>query len=117
MHKVQTHHIATLFGKMHALVYHLQPQKSGNREFERLASHESERVGQLLGHILERQYPNAGDIKSISFSDLLEWHMWPIFITIFGKANYKLFTVYTRSGAHFTHTHFFWSAHFFHILT
>ena len=46
--------------------------------------HESERVGKLLGRILEKQYPNARDIEGVSFDDLLDWHMWPIFITIFG---------------------------------
>jgi hypothetical protein len=50
-----------------------------------LAKHESEWVGKLLGRILEKQYPHANDTKSISFDDLLSWHMWPIFITIFGK--------------------------------
>ena len=68
---------------LHVLIY-LQPQHSGNHEFEKLATHQSERVGCLLGRILKKQYPHASDIGSISFSDLLEWHMWPIFITIFG---------------------------------
>jgi hypothetical protein len=48
-------------------------------------THESERIGRLLGSILEKQYPKATDIKGVSFDDLLGWHMWPIFITIFGK--------------------------------
>ena len=48
-------------------------------------THESERVGKLLGRILVKQYPNARDTEGVSFDDLLGWHMWPIFITIFGN--------------------------------
>ena len=47
-------------------------------------TNESKRVGTLLGRILEKQYPNANDTKGVLFDDLLGWHMWPIFITIFG---------------------------------
>jgi hypothetical protein len=48
-------------------------------------THELERIGKLLGSILEKQYPSANDIESVTFDDLLGWHMWPIFITIRGK--------------------------------
>jgi hypothetical protein len=48
--------------------------------------HESKRIGKLLGRILEKQYPNANAIQNISFDDLLGWYMWPIFITIYGRA-------------------------------
>ena len=57
-------------------------------QFEKLAKHESERVGRLLGRILAKQYPNADDIQAVSFNDLLEWNMWPIFITIFGMIKF-----------------------------
>ena len=46
--------------------------------------HESKRIGKFLGHILEKQYPNANAIENISFDNLLGWYMWPIFITIYG---------------------------------
>ena len=61
----------------------VQPQYSGN-EIERLANVDSKRVGSLLGRILVKQYPKAEYIQAVTFDDLLEWYMWPIFITIFG---------------------------------
>ena len=67
------------------IFFHVQPQYSGN-EIERLANVNSKRVGSLLGRILEKQYPNADDIETVTFDDLLKWFMWPIFITIFGMS-------------------------------
>ena len=73
----------TMISLIKYIFSHVQPQHSGN-EIERLANVDSKRVGSLLGRILEKQYPNADDIRAVTFNDLLEWYMWPIFITIFG---------------------------------
>ena len=84
-----------------------QSAKSAEQDFEKLAATESARVGRLLGKLLKKKYPNLHpDIEdiTISFDDLLQWHLWPKFIKLYGKlhfiisdfsasikANYRLF--------------------------
>jgi len=57
-------------------------------DFERVTSTESRRVGELLGRILKKRYPDLKkNLKNItiSFDDLLGWNLWPNFIQIYGK--------------------------------
>ena len=73
--------------------YHLylsltQPAKFAEQDFEKLAATESARVGSLLGKLLKKRYPSVHpDIEdvTISFDDLLHWHLWPKFIKLYGK--------------------------------
>ena len=48
----------------------------------KLAARESERVGQLLGKIIEKHYPAA--VKEVTVEDLFGWNLWPKFITVYG---------------------------------
>ena len=45
-------------------------------------------MGSLLGKLLKKKYPDLHpDIEdvTISFDDLLHWHLWPKFIKLYGK--------------------------------
>ena len=48
----------------------------------KLAARESERVGQLLGRIIEKSYPNP--VEEVTVADLFGWNLWPKFITVYG---------------------------------
>ena len=66
----------------------MQPAKSAEHDFERLAAKESPRIGKLLGDLLKKMYPDLHpDMEqvSISFDDLLQWRLWPNFIKLYGK--------------------------------
>ena len=62
-----------------------------SEEFEKLASTECARVGNLLGAMMKNQYPhlNPGlENVSVSFDELLQWNLWPNFIKLYGKNIY-----------------------------
>ena len=47
---------------------------------------ESQRVGELFGRLLEKEYPKImSEEFTISLDDLLSWSYWPDFIKIYSK--------------------------------
>ena len=38
----------------------------------------------LLGNILIRKYPKFGENSTLPLMDLLEWDLWPAYISIYG---------------------------------
>ena len=76
----------------------MQPAKSAEHDFERLAAKESAHIGKLLGDLLKKKYPDLHpdiELVSISFDDLLQWRLWPNFIKLYGKL-----TVWTVVGCY-----------------
>ena len=74
---------------MNPLSY-IQSNKDILQDFDKLAATHSERVGKLLGTLLKKEYPNLDplgkEVVSVTFDELLKWHLWPSFIKIQGNS-------------------------------
>ena len=87
----------------------MQPEKyaSATANLAAFASIESEKVGFLLGHLLQRKYPDIEKGVNISLKDLLTWSHWPNFIKIYSKEIYIsdvyscLNSLYSKNGIQF----------------
>ena len=55
----------------------------GVERLYRGTSRQRETVGKIMESIVVLQYPSGTEI--ITFDQLLEWDLWPIFIKIFGE--------------------------------
>lgn len=68
--------------------------QNAQQDFDKLVTTKSALVGNLLGKLMMKKYPDLHPgIKraTITFDDLLHWHLWPNFITLHGNAsNYHL---------------------------
>lgn len=63
----------------------LRNSGDGNKYiFDTFSKTESARVVKLLGTILIRKYPEFQKNRLIPLADLLEWELWPTYITIYG---------------------------------
>ena len=52
--------------------------------FEKFSKTQSERVVALLGTTLMKKYPNFEKDQSLLLTELLEWDLWPAYISVFG---------------------------------
>ena len=52
--------------------------------FDKFTETRSARVVNLLGDMLMRKYPNFLENSEVPLADLLEWELWPAYITIYG---------------------------------
>ena len=52
--------------------------------FEKFSKTNSERVVALLGTILMKKYPNFENDPTLPLTELLEWDLWPAYISIYG---------------------------------
>lgn len=62
----------------------MQAQRQKSDEVTRLMNTMSDNVIKILGGLLQKKYPDFGEKSSIPLMDLLEWDLWPGFITIYG---------------------------------
>ena len=58
--------------------------KSGKDKLSKLAKHQSQRMGRVLGTIVARKYPSLNTTDEMTLNDLLEWYLWPNFLQIYG---------------------------------
>ena len=52
--------------------------------FDKFTETKSARVVNLLGNMLMRKYPKFDENPEVPLADLLEWEVWPAYITIYG---------------------------------
>ena len=62
--------------------------------FDTFSKTKSACVVKLLGTILMRKYPEFHENRLIPLADLLEWELWPTYITIYGMNNYLHVTLW-----------------------
>ena len=53
-------------------------------DFEKFSKTQSERVVTLLGTTLMKKYPNFEKDQTLPLTELLEWDLWPAYISIHG---------------------------------
>ena len=58
--------------------------------FDKFTETRSTRVVNLLGDMLMRKYPYFHENPAVPLDDLLEWELWPAYITIYGINTYML---------------------------
>ena len=57
---------------------------STGHDFGKFTHHRSARVVNLLGKTLTRKYPKFKDELTLPLNDLLEWDLWPAYVSIYG---------------------------------
>ena len=75
--------------------------------FEKFTKHQSARVVNLLGNILTKKYPKFGENPTLPLMDLLEWDLWPAYISIYGLNLY----VYYSTESYLVYMEFFLEGH------
>ncbi len=72
--------------RIHIILYYsMQPTMHKAKELEELAASHSKLMGQVLGTLLKKKYPQwSSDKDDLTLDDLLNWHYWPAFIRIHG---------------------------------
>ena len=53
----------------------------------------SKHVIKLLGNILKKKYPSSDESQTVPFTDLLEWDLWPGFISLYGLNKQQLLII------------------------
>ena len=58
--------------------------------FDKFTETRSACVVNLLGNMLMRKYPTFHENHAVPLADLLEWELWPAYITIYGMSLFML---------------------------
>ena len=64
--------------------------ESAKDKLSKLAKHQSQSMGRVLGTIVARKYPSFNTTDEMTVNDLIEWYLWPNFLQIYGMYEYKL---------------------------
>ncbi len=62
----------------------MQTAMEAARDIEKLAATHSKRMGEVLGALLKKKYPQLDYQVPPSLNELLAWQLWPNFIKIHG---------------------------------